>query len=81
MGKIFDELLVNHQIHQNSSKITLYNILQPYNRSGVDKNDPSFVYVDAHVLATPVLVDFNGDGVTSELVVPVSYYFDPYHYR
>jgi len=49
--------------------------------SGVDKNDPSFVYVDAHVLATPVLVDINEDGMTSELVIPVNYYFDPYHYR
>lgn len=49
-------------------------------KSGVDENDPSFVHVDAHVLATPVLVDFDGDGVTSELIVPVSYYYDPYHY-
>ena len=49
--------------------------------AGVDKNDPSFVYVDAHVLATPVLVDYDGDGVTSELIVPVTYYYDPYHYR
>lgn len=49
--------------------------------SGVDKNDPSSVHVDAHILATPVLVDVNGDGVTSELIVPVNYFFDPYHYR
>lgn len=49
--------------------------------SGVDKNDPSLLYVDAHVLTTPVLVDINGDGVTSEIIVPVNYYFDPYHYR
>ena len=49
--------------------------------SGVDKSDPSFVYIDPHVLATPVLVDFDGNGVTSELILPVSYYYDPYHYR
>ena len=56
----------------------------PYNRSmisGVDTNDPSLVYVDAHVLATPVLVDYDEDGVMSELIVPVTYYYDPYHYR
>ena len=47
----------------------------------MDNSDPSFVYVDAHVLATPVLVDYNEDGVVSELIVPVSYYYDPYHYR
>ena len=49
--------------------------------AGVDRNDPSLAYIDAHILATPVLADVNGDGVTSELIVPVSYYFDPYHYR
>lgn len=48
---------------------------------GVDEDNPSLVYVDGHVLATPVLVDVNGDGITSELILPVSYYFDPYHYR
>ena len=49
--------------------------------SGVDNTDPSFVYIDPHVLATPVLVDLDGNGVTSEMILPVSYYFDPYHYR
>lgn len=38
------------------------------------------VYVDPHVLATPIITDTNGDGVRAELVVPVSYYFDPYVY-
>ena len=47
--------------------------------SGVTE-DPSFVFIDPHILATPVLADMNGDGVTDELVVPVSYYFDPNFY-
>ena len=40
----------------------------------------SFVFIDPHILATPVLADMNGDGVKDELVVPVSYYFDPNFY-
>ena len=38
------------------------------------------IFVDPHVLATPTLADTNGDGFASELVVPVSYYFDPFYY-
>eukprot|EP00887_Chlorella_sp_A99_P003269 scaffold9.g3269.t1 len=34
------------------------------------------VYVDAHILATPVIGDVDGDGM-DELVVAVSYFFDP----
>ena len=48
--------------------------------SGIDPNDPGYVYVDPHVLATPIIADTNGDGIHTELVVPVSYYFDPYRY-
>ena len=47
---------------------------------GVDLGDPEMVYVDPHILATPTLVDTNGDGYINELVVPVSYYFDPFYY-
>ena len=36
--------------------------------------------MDPHVLATPTLADIDGDGVHNELVVPVSYYFDPFEY-
>jgi len=39
------------------------------------------VHVDAHILATPVLADINDDGTVSELVIPVSHYYDPYWYR
>lgn len=40
---------------------------------------PPYVYVDPHVLATPILHDFNEDG-KPELIIPVTYYFDPYHF-
>ena len=49
-------------------------------RSGLDPSDPDYVFVDPHVLATPTIADTNGDGVADELVVPVSYYFDPFTY-
>lgn len=48
--------------------------------SGLDPSDNNFVFVDAHVLTTPTLADTDGDGLQNELVVPVSYYFDPYLY-
>jgi hypothetical protein len=35
-----------------------------------------FVWIDAHILATPAIADIDGDG-HDELVIAVSYYFDP----
>lgn len=59
----------------------LYSRNQPERRpSGVDPTDPTYVYVDPHILATPTLADTDGDGLRNELVIPVSYYFDPYFY-
>lgn len=40
-------------------------------------NDSNFVFVDPHVLSTPVLMDVNNDG-DAELVMAVSYYFDKF---
>lgn len=59
----------------------LFSKSQPEKRpSGVDPNNPDYVYVDPHVMATPVLADLNRDGIENELVVPVSFYYDPFHY-
>lgn len=41
----------------------------------------NYVEVDPHILATGVIDDLNQDGVTEELVIPVSYYYDPDDYR
>ena len=49
-------------------------------KSGVDPSNPDYVFVDPHVLTTPLLSDTDGDGIYAELVIPVSYYFDPHHY-
>lgn len=48
--------------------------------TGVDPGDHQMVYVDPHILATPTIADTNNDGFANELVVPVSYYFDPFYY-
>ena len=39
-----------------------------------------FVYIDAHILATPSIADIDGDG-TEELVVAVSYFYDRQYYE
>ncbi len=38
-----------------------------------------YIYIDAHILATPAIGDLDGDGV-DELVVAVSYFFDKDYY-
>lgn len=38
-----------------------------------------YVNVDSHILCTPVIADIDNDGV-SEMVVAVSYFFDPEYY-
>ncbi|XP_019857511.1 PREDICTED: protein DEFECTIVE IN EXINE FORMATION 1-like isoform X2 [Amphimedon queenslandica] len=59
----------------------LYSRHQPGERpSGLDPKDETYVFVDPHILATPVVADIDGDGDENELVLPVSYYFDRYHY-
>lgn len=46
----------------------------------VDEEDwENHVYVDAHVLATPVIIDIDEDG-SMDMIVPVTYYYDPDHY-
>jgi len=36
----------------------------------------NYVQLKPHVLSTPVIDDFNSDGVTEELLLPVNYYLD-----
>lgn len=43
-------------------------------------NESNFVYIDPHVLGSPVLVDVNGDG-HMEVIIAVSYYFDAEKYK
>ncbi|KAK2150001.1 hypothetical protein LSH36_427g01033 [Paralvinella palmiformis] len=43
-------------------------------------DDPNYIVIDVHVLATPVLIDLNRDGSTEELIIPVSYFYDLDYY-
>ena len=43
-------------------------------------NDTNFVFIDPHVLCSPLLTDVNGDG-QMEVIMAVSYYFDAEKYR
>lgn len=43
------------------------------------ENESPFVFIDAHVLATPAIGDIDKDG-RDELVLSVSYFFDPADY-
>ncbi len=36
-----------------------------------------FVYVDAHLLSTPTIIDLDNDG-NEDMIIPVSYFFDKY---
>ena len=36
-----------------------------------------FVYVDAHLLSTPTIIDLDNDG-SDDMIIPVSYFFDKY---
>eukprot|EP01041_Mallomonas_annulata_P008593 gene8593-17722_t len=43
------------------------------------QNDSQFVFIDAHVLGSPVLADVNNDGHL-EVIMAISYYFDKAEY-
>jgi hypothetical protein len=45
------------------------------NHEADGEGEVSYVYVDPHILATPVVEDLDGDGY-QEIIVPVSYFFD-----
>lgn len=47
--------------------------------SFVPPSSSPFIFIDAHILATPAIGDLDGDGI-DELVVPVSYFFDRDYY-
>ncbi|KAL1193841.1 Protein DEFECTIVE IN EXINE FORMATION 1 [Cardamine amara subsp. amara] len=46
---------------------------------GQHENSEDYVNIDAHILCTPVIADIDNDGV-QEMVVAVSYFFDPEYY-
>ena len=43
--------------------------------SGLSSDGTSF-YIDPHILSTPFITDFNGDGSEEELVIVTNFYFE-----
>ncbi len=66
-----------NQLRINTATSHFYLSLPP--RSVCQTRSP-FVYVDAHILATPAIADLDGDGA-EELVVAVSYFYDRQYYE
>eukprot|EP01027_Heterolobosea_sp_BB2_P005999 GEZU01009122.1.p1 GENE.GEZU01009122.1~~GEZU01009122.1.p1 ORF type:complete len:455 (+),score=102.18 GEZU01009122.1:105-1469(+) len=52
------------------------NLMEAWN---TEQNRKKFVFVDPHVLATPVICDIDKDG-NDDIIVAVSYYFDREYY-
>jgi hypothetical protein len=70
-----------HKVRYSRKSDPLYSHHQPEERrSGLSQSDSNKVFVDPHILATPIIIDSNGDGLRDEMILPISYYFDPYHY-
>lgn len=59
--------------HIRNQKDPLYS--STYNFIAQSSSD--YLFIDPHVLATPVIVDLDRDG-KDEIIVPVSYFFDKY---
>ena len=38
--------------------------------------DGSSVFIDPHIISTPFITDFNGDGSEDELVIATNFYFE-----
>ena len=54
----------------------LWSRYQPGVRPSGLSMDGLSVYIDPHILSTPLIMDFDGDGSDEELVLPVNYYFE-----
>lgn len=52
-----------------------YDDMGPPGQPSPSSGSQETVFVDPHILATPVVEDLDGDGF-QEIIVPVSYYFD-----
>lgn len=44
-------------------------------------SDGISVFVDPHILSTPLITDFNGDGTEEELVIVTNFYFEEERYE
>lgn len=76
-----DSLMVDRDWHEKQLAVSQENI-HDYILDNPSMALPNIQYleVDPHILATGVIDDLNQDGITEELVLPVSYYFDSEEY-
>ncbi|XP_028409907.1 protein DEFECTIVE IN EXINE FORMATION 1-like [Dendronephthya gigantea] len=66
---------IDNQSDISPEKNTIFVTTDDYNRHTTHFAE-SFVTLDSHILSTPVIGDFTGDGINSDLIIPVNYYFD-----
>ena len=64
-----------NEYDSSPEKYTKFITMDEYNKHHATKFK-SFVVLDTHILSTPVIGDFSGDGINSDLIIPVNYYFD-----
>ena len=48
---------------------------QPGRRPSGPSSDGKWVFVDPHILSTPIIADFSDNGKVDELIVVVNFYF------
>ena len=60
----------------HSSGDTFWSKYHPGIRPSGLSSDSTSVYVDPHILSTPFITDFNGDGAEEELVIVTNFYFE-----
>lgn len=55
---------------------TIWSRYQPGVRPSGLSTDGLTIFVDPHILSTPFITDFNGDGSDEELVIASNFYFE-----
>ena len=78
-GHLDDYTATNRRVNRYGRGGSADDGFRYYGRPEPLYNESDFVYVDAHILGSPVLVDVNDDGYAS-VFVAVSYYFDKDQY-
>lgn len=69
-----------HFAQQGGEYNKLWSKYQPGRRPSGPSADGKWVFVDPHVLSTPVIADFSGSGNENELIVTVNFYFSKDRY-
>ncbi|CAH3161509.1 unnamed protein product [Porites evermanni] len=74
-----DPLMDKKQVSNKSSgngDYTIWSRYQPGVRPSGLSTDGLTIFVDPHILSTPFITDFNGDGSDEEVVIATNFYFE-----